>query len=105
MHYWPGSADHAFFATPAVACQRLISCQYSLLDRQAFHGQGQTAQLGSPCPLLAVLVVLIAPGYGQAPVAPPPSDDQAISVGRWDAVAVDWDGKPVEPRNAAGECS
>ena len=40
---------------------------------------------------------VMAPAYSQAPHNPPAQDDRQISLGRWDVVSVEWDGKPVDP--------
>ena len=56
-----------------------------------------TSRLVSPPLLLGALWVLVGPGYGQDPVAPPVADDRAISAGRWDVVNVEWDGEHVDP--------
>jgi uncharacterized protein (TIGR03067 family) len=45
----------------------------------------------------AVWLAFTVAGSAQVPTAAPVPDDRAISVGRWDVVSVEWDGKPVDP--------
>lgn len=51
----------------------------------------------SPILLCVAVVALNAPAYAQPPAAAAVSDDRADSVGIWNVVAVEWDGKPVDP--------
>jgi uncharacterized protein (TIGR03067 family) len=52
-------------------------------------------------PLLASSIVCAAlVAFADAPRAEPPAtapDDRVVSVGSWDVVAVEWEGKPVDP--------
>jgi uncharacterized protein (TIGR03067 family) len=45
----------------------------------------------------AAWLVAMAAGHAQTPTSKPAPDDRAISAGRWAVVAVEWDGKPVDP--------
>ena len=42
-------------------------------------------------------MALVGRTSAQPPVTAPASDDRALSAGRWNVVAVEWDGKPVDP--------
>ena len=57
----------------------------------------EAKQLSCLSLLCAALAIPTASAYAQPPVAAPVSDDRAISAGHWDVVAVEWDGKPVDP--------
>ena len=46
--------------------------------------------------LSPVLVALAAAGNAQVLETPPAADDRVASVGRWDVVSVEWDGRPVD---------
>lgn len=45
----------------------------------------------------AAVLATMASGFAQPPVAVPVPDDRAVSVGDWNVVAVEWNGKPVDP--------
>ena len=42
-------------------------------------------------------LVLGSTAVAETPAAPPAADDRATSVGRWRVVAVEWNGRPVDP--------
>lgn len=52
----------------------------------------------SPILLCLGLGALSAPAYARPPATAAVSDDRADSVGSWNVVAVEWDGKPVDPK-------
>lgn len=54
-----------------------------------------TSHLSAPWLAGAALVAVAAPLPAQAPVPAP--DDRVVSVGLWDVVAVEWEGRPVDP--------
>lgn len=49
-----------------------------------------------PGMLCAVVLALVVPSDAQVADAAPATDDRSISAGRWDVVAVEWDGSPVD---------
>lgn len=49
-----------------------------------------------PGMLCAVVLALVVPSDTHVVGGSPAADDRSISVGRWDVVAVEWDGSPVD---------
>lgn len=59
---------------------------------------GNAAMLLARMGLLCLAVwALEGPVDARAPGASPVPDDREISVGRWDVVSVEWNGRPVDP--------
>jgi uncharacterized protein (TIGR03067 family) len=54
-------------------------------------------RLFSLCVSSAAWLAFTVVASAQPPAAPPIPDDRATSVGRWNVVSVEWDGKPVDP--------
>lgn len=60
-------------------------------------GRGDIAShLVGPRILYAVVLALVVQADAKLVDAAPATDDRSISVGRWDVVAAEWDGSPVD---------